>query len=477
MKLLPSQSIKILAIIASLLLCTFSISLSYAETSATSPKLSITNLDKQLNLLDSEILLLKAELAMQNNEMSQVKNYLLALASLSSNSQLTEQMLQRLSVLKQSYISTILSSPIINSATKQFNPTLKKIVVLLPQTGAYAEVSEAIVEGLSTIFSEENISYFDTESYSSMFDLWELVKLYNPSVVIGPLQKKNVNQFNQLDVGVPTLYFNDVENGHTYTHSLSLSRLSHVDLLISHLVENNVKNITVLSNKSSFSRKLTERFSQKWQAYQVELATENNYLTAELSLPFNTVYYEVKDSIDQAMRTVLNEKKSLIRKNWLQKTVGTDLFYTERVRQDIEVVISFLNNSQALQVTPMLQFFKLNYIEHVWLPSRLPESRSFIGSLPYWSDTLAIFPTYFKNSVRLHIQEKPNDFSAEDVHQLKIGTFHALGKLAAEIIEKVATENTFIIQSELGKVSFDREQAVVVPASLVWISKGSIHVQ
>ncbi len=414
------------------------------------PTPSVTvNIDQQIQLIDAEILLLKAQLALQNKELSQVLNYLAQLDMIKHI--LHPTMIHRIALIKQQYSYLLIEQKYITNKI-DFNIDLSTVVVLMPLSGDFSKIGNSIVDGFSYKMSQKhsnhNIIYFDTNLYNSMFKLWELVRLYNPTLVIGPLKKINIIELNNLNINVPTLYLNTIDHPRPYTRAISLDRIGHLVDLVKYIDKNNTA--VVLSDGSMSSINLKEQFKVLMHEYKD-----------------NLIFLEVNNSIDKAIKKSLNIEQSIARKNWLQKTIKEPLHYTQRVRQDIDLVISLLPANLAMQVTPMLQFFKLHFIEHIWLPSNLPSVREFTSKLNLFNNTTAVLPEYFIN----YFSEN-NSISLENK---QLGTFYALGKLVAEVIIIMPNSGITTIPSKLGLVVLDDKYQITINPSLVWIDNGEIN--
>ncbi|MDX1795126.1 MAG: penicillin-binding protein activator, partial [Hydrogenovibrio sp.] len=197
------------------------------------PKPVKLSLDQQIQLIDAEILVLKAELARKNGNKEQVRHYLQELDQKYSIP-LPEKMRAHIQSLRQ-YLQaekTAQDDSESNTPESGFIFDDRKVVVLLPLSGPYEKIGKAIRHGLEVEFSTVKLTFFDTHIYESMLQLWELVRLYQPTFMIGPLQKENVEAFSRLNTGVPTLYLNELPEKKPYERSLSLNRENHVNALI-----------------------------------------------------------------------------------------------------------------------------------------------------------------------------------------------------------------------------------------------------
>jgi len=417
---------------------------------------------KQLELIDAEIYLLKAELALENKNITQLKNYISKLIAMENILKIS--MRKRLLNLKKGYYKALNpKSKMGRSITKKesnYDAKLDSVVVLLPQTGRYAELGGAILEGIESNISKtiyaDNIQYIDTNAYTSMFDLWEFVKLYSPSLVLGPLLKKNIIEFNQLNTRVPTLYLNEIDEMLPNSKSISLSRVGGLDNILTYISVEDRGKILVLSDNSKSSVALNQQFLQ---------LCHNQNIEPVLKIMDKSIYKTIPD--------LLNLQQAKARKSWLEKVIGRSIKVDERARKDITKIISFLSDEKAGQITPLLQFYQANKIEHIWFPSKLPFASSFAKKIVYWENTTAVLPKHFVDYfiIRKQKQKQPRDMSN------KLGTFYALGKAASEVIVKMVNKDRSPIVSKLGLIIFDGEAKIKIEPKLVKIHKGEISLK
>jgi hypothetical protein len=130
---------------------------------------------------------------------------------------------------------------------------------------------------------------------------------------------------------------------------------------------------------------------------------------------------------------------SRIRASRLQKHVNVELESKDRVRRDIDLVISNLPLWQAIQLGPLLRFYGLDSVTHAWLPTQL-NARDYqkILEIDDWHSALTI-TNYFSLDV-------------EEVNSEQFGIFDALARSTIDFVFKSAKEA--IIASEDFKQSF-----------------------
>ena len=258
------------------------------------PASSLT-IDQQIRLIDLEILLLKAELAQRNAQPGQARVFVSTFKQSTQDIPLSANLQDRLKALEQ-YLADS-TEVVLTPITFQFDPS--KMLALLPMTGPYADAGLDVLEGLQSemdkYYPERDIQVLDTNVYDSMFDIWEWVRLYQPSFVFGPLQKQNVEGLNELNLRLPALVFNPLAQPMDSVKVLSPAlEQDSIDRLIQMIEEGGYQRVLFLTDESEKSKQLWQRFQTSWLPEetvaeeealpQVDTASEN---TSEPSLNLN----------------------------------------------------------------------------------------------------------------------------------------------------------------------------------------------
>jgi hypothetical protein len=418
-------------------------------------------LDLQIKRIDAEILLLKAELARKNGIPSHVRAYLDSLGAV-DKAVISPEMQLRIEGLQQ-YLQQTSSTSIQddNSDALPFNFDGQNIAVLLPLTGDYSQIGLAIQKGIQEAFPNTKLKFYDTEVFDSMLELWNLMKLSQPTFIIGPLRPGKAQVLNDLDTKVPTLLLNQIDSPKSYVRCLSLSREGYVPVLVKQLVEHQFKGISVIVDSSKASQDLLQSFETVWADYAEKYP--------DTTKSFRIHIQQIGQSMDQGVGNLVNASQSNIRKSWLQKVIKHKLHFDERSRQDLDAVVSFVSARQAVQVSPLLNFYHLGTVQHYWLPSKLPTVKDFNKSMSYWRNTYALLPKYFVDQVRAFAKG-----SLEDDQQ--VGIFHAFGSLAAKVAQSINDSSVRSLPSELGEVMLDEHRAPVILPEEFWLNKGSFSV-
>ena len=412
---------------------------------------------REVRRLDQEILILRAEMSKKNGDIKQVRQYLSEL----NRQYIIPAFKGRVDALRK-YVASVPTSSLLSffsfSKTIEFplNDTNSVVAILLPTTGDHGtlglELQESLQNGLAESGFQGKLIALDSALYDSAFEMWEVLKYYEPSFIFGPLKKQRVAEWQQLNTGVSTLYFNDVGSLGSGEYSLSPSKHSGLEQVFQVLNQAQYQKILVLSNDSLASQKLEQTFHQAW-------LTSNN--------PADYVLQNVDKNVGQAIEQGLKVKSSKERYRWLQTVLQKPLEFAPRVRQDVEAFISFVPEAQAIQVAPYLNFLSLQKsITHVWYPSRTPSVSYLQANLDSWQQTFAILPLTL-----------PSDLikrSSPQVNKSENGLFYALGRVAIEIVKNpdVSSSVDILVDTEYGTYVRDSNGQFNLLPIIYWADNG-----
>ncbi|MDX1351440.1 MAG: penicillin-binding protein activator [Thiomicrorhabdus sp.] len=392
---------------------------------------------QQVKRLDQEILILRAEMSKKNGDVEQVERYLTQL-----NKQYVLPEFKARVARLQGYVESVpkkntsiysLFSHAKNIDFPMHNPNAV-VAIVLPVSGVYgqvgADIQSAIQTGLTQAGFAGKLIAIDSAIYDSAFEIWEVLKYYEPNFIFGPLEKSKIAQWQALKTGVATLYFNDTTTFTHYEFSLSPSKLAGLEQVFQTLNQGAYQRILVLKNKSESSQMLEQAFNQAW----LNLNSAQDYITSEIDRT-------VGQSIDEGLNVLLSNQ----RKNTIQNLLQEPLEFTARTRQDIEAVVSFVPQSEAIQIAPYLNFLPTQgVITHIWYPSKTPSSAYLMSHLDAWQQTFAILPANLMvNSQKNNSQSQLN---------FKNGLFYALGQVAIEIVKNPSLSSTVdsLVETDYG---------------------------
>ncbi|WEJ63335.1 penicillin-binding protein activator [Thiomicrorhabdus lithotrophica] len=412
---------------------------------------------REVKRLDQEILILRAEMSKKNGDIKQVRQYISEL----NRQYIIPAFKGRVDALRK-YIDSAPTSSLLSffsfSKTIEFplNDTNSVVAVLLPTTGDYGavglELQESLQNGLAEAGFQGKLIALDSALYDSAFEMWEVLKFYEPSFIFGPLKKQRIAQWQQLNTGVSTLYFNDTGSLGSGEYSLSPSKQSGLEQVFQVLNQAQYQKILVLSNDSVASQKLERTFHQAW-------LNSNN--TADY------VLQNIVENVGQTIDKGLNVQSSKDRYRWLQSVLKQPIEFAPRVRKDIEAVISFVPEQQAIQVAPYLNFLPLEKaITHIWYPSETPSISYLKANLDAWQQTFAILPLSL-----------PSDLGKKNILQtnkLKNGLFYALGRVAIEIVKNpdLSSSVDTLVDTEYGTYVRDSNGQFNLLPIIYWADSG-----
>jgi len=376
--------------------------------------------------LDQEILILRAEMSQKHGDRKQVKRYLEQL----NRQKIHSSFDARVDNLRH-YMATTSSSSIevqhFGYAQQIRFPMHDRnavVAIVLPISGRYGTAGEVLQNTLQSSLKKEGFTgkliALDSGIYDSVFEMWEILKYYDPDFIFGPLEKDKVLAWQQLRTEVPTLYFNELAMHGVGEYSLSPSKLSGLEQVFQVLQQAQYQKILVLKDSSKVSQDLETSFHQSWSA----INQADNYVSQP-----------IEKNVGKAIDEGLNVQASKDRHRWLQQVINQKTEFSPRARHDIEAVISFVPQNLAIQVAPYLHFLPLDSaITHVWYPSKTPNLNYLKANLDAWQQTFAILPLLIPtNLTKNHHQSIPDQ---------KTGLFHALGQVAIEIVKNSAMAST-----------------------------------
>lgn len=409
-------------------------------------------LKKQIDLIDQEILLLRAELAESNGDRQAVQRYLQELEGMSLSAGFAERFRalkarsRKAAESREAEESDPLQKPVFRLPSES-----GQVVVVLPLSGEYAVAGEKILAGLREHWRLSSpFVVLDSAVYDNMFELWELVKLYSPDLVIGPLSKQNVMQWQSLKTSVPTLYLNQPEVLFSYEKALSPDKEAGLLQLEQFVDAYGFDHLLVISEDTESAENLVQQFQKNW-------TRKHPYGLFE--------WYPLSGSVDLTVRQALRIQRSAGRRHWLEKNIERKVVFEPRARQDTQAIIHLLPLDEAVQVKPLLDFFHLNSTLSLWYPSRLPERSDLHASLPFWQHTYAFLPPYLVQSVPMTNQN--NQF----------GPLYALGELAAKMVTRTGSfqPGQLMGSSPLGRVVHDKAGRLHILPVVYWLDDGQLQ--
>lgn len=413
---------------------------------AVQPASDPIGLEKQIQQIDQEIVLLRAELAKSNGNQRALSQYLEQLEAMD----LLPSFQARFESLKAAAIQEPVSRlPDSYEQSFKLPDAQSNVVVLLPLSGQYAAAGQAILSALKTHWPyQKPFVALDSAIYEQMFELWELVKLYSPDFIIGPLDKRNALGWQNLNTGIPTLYLNQLSQFRASEKGLAPNKEKGLQQLASFIQQTGLQHLLILSKEDETARKLAFEFEQAW-------LKSDSFLHYQIDV--------IGESVDRSLQDALNVTRSWSRKNWLQRNLQSNLEFEPRARQDIDAVVHFLQVDDAVQIKPLINFYHLNSSMSLWYPSVYPSRSELLSLLPSWQQTYAFIPPY------LTFLTEESD--VENSLYGKNGLFYALGQLVAETVDNslIVKARQHLAFSPAGELVSDDQAELQLLPSVYWL--------
>ena len=234
----------------------------------------------------------------------------------------------------------------------------KKIAVLLPLSGRFAASGQMIQNGLIAAQyqskSSENIAslnFYDTAKSLSGLSSYQKAIEDGADFVIGPLDKKGINEILASNLTlVPTLFLNRASN----LQNNSLENLPNIYQF----------GLPVEDEALQAAHRAFEKGYRKALAFvkddplgqRAKLAFKEYFEQLGGELIDSEDYKDIKN-LNNDVQSLLRVGDSIKRKARIEKTLGRNIEYTMRRRQDADVVFLFSNVKNARRIKPFINFY------------------------------------------------------------------------------------------------------------------------
>ena len=453
--------------------------LQQAETNKVTDSESLTFLQQ----IEFEIQLLRAEIAHRNGDHVQFIQHMHQLSRFLQIPPRFEARYQRLQQLWSQLIpNRSQNTPDFSKASQA-----QEIVILLPLSGTYAPAGHHLLEALQAGLPDKKVFVIDTDLYDNMIELWSLVKLFNPDLIIGPLERDKAQSFLEEGMPIPTLLLTSIEKDYPHVRSLADIASSYTEALFPWLTYQTIDSIVWLSDTSHQAKEILEKVEVQLATHKTEPASQQepaqleqgsqDQETESLSNPNSPNAQPIiqpiliNGGLDQTLARTLGVEQSAARHLWLQRTLGRSLEFNPRVRKDKTHLIALLPIGQAQQLKPLLDYHQLN-LPILWIPTQLPAAELFSNRLTSWQQTQALLPYHLLYPYQT-MKKNPNQ-SAEEV---QVGLLHALANLATTLLQESHQPLPYETETEIGKVRVNADGHYYVLPTLVEIGQGKLSVK
>lgn len=246
--------------------------------------------------------------------------------------------------------------------------TVEHIGVLLPQTGKYAKVAEAIRDGM--LFSMQRmptgqrptLKFYDASGGQPVDALYKQAVSDGADFVIGPLQKEVVTQLvRTADLSVPMLALNIVDLGgaapdNVYMYALDPENEAHQ--AAERMRQDGKRSPVALVPDNPWGERLLNAFSEHWRSLGGGAVGAQRY---------NPQSYDHT----KAITALLQINRSKARHAQLQRWLGRSLEFTPRRRTDVDAVFLATRTRQATAFRPQFRYhlagdLPIYTTSHIW---------------------------------------------------------------------------------------------------------------
>lgn len=356
---------------------------------------------------------------------------------------------------------------------KQEDVTLpKKIALLIPLTGRFANAAKAIRDGLLASYyakkDKENITIrvYDTEGKPEIIeDVYQKAVSDGAQFIIGPLNKASINKLTEQDeLSVPTLALNYVNTENSSPQELyqfGLSPEEEARQVAERTWLDGHVNAAVLTPTGPWGDRVHRAFRERWEQIGGRVVEQQSYNSS-------------KNDFSAPIRKLLNIDDSKRRYRKMARLLKTKLKYTTYRRQDIDFIFIAGYPRQARQIRPQLKFFHASKVpvyatSHIFTGNLNPERDRDMDGIRFGDMPWVLSETTSHRGLRNEIESLIS--KAGNKHQ----RLYAMGVDSFNIIAALNTLKTYPYeryQGETGSLSLDEKQRVKRQLSWVYFRSG-----
>ena len=356
---------------------------------------------------------------------------------------------------------------------KQEDVTLpKKIALLLPLSGRFANAAKAIRDGLLASYyikkDKENIMIrvYDTKGNpETIEDIYETAVANGAQFIIGPLDKSSIDKLaEQSELSVPTLALNYIDPEASIPQELFQFGLSPEEEAIQVAertwLDGHV-NAAVLTPTGPWGDRVYKAFRERWEKIGGRVVEQQSYNSSKNDFSF-------------PIRKLLNIDDSKLRYRSLSRLLKTKLKYSTYRRQDIDFIFIAGYPRQARQIRPQLKFFHASQVpvyatSHIFTGNLNPTRDRLMDGIRFGDMPWVLSESTAHRGLRNEIEALIS--KAGNKHQ----RLYAMGVDAFNIIAALNTLKSYPYeryQGETGSLSLDEKQRVKRQLSWVYFRSG-----
>ena len=229
-----------------------------------------------------------------------------------------------------------------------------EIAVLLPASGEYEAAANTLGDGLMAAYydalaggaSAPQLRFYDSHN-ADMVKLYQRVVIEGADVVIGPLEREQLAQLQQLpSLPVPVLglnYLEDQVSNHDNLYQFGLSIRDEAGQIATQAWQAGHRSALTIVPDSRTGNSAAEAFQEKWRHQGGRLVN-------------TTTYDGTQNDYAQLLAPTMLVSESRQRAQRLQRVLGKSISYSPRRRGDVDMVMLVSYPDQGRQIKPALDF-------------------------------------------------------------------------------------------------------------------------
>ena len=228
-----------------------------------------------------------------------------------------------------------------------------KVALMLPLSGKFKPVSEAIQNGFLYAFYEDKQEILELDLIDASNDPAEFMIQYQRAIqdgaefVVGPISKTIVNTLQRKQkLEVPTLtlnYGDETENPTLNLYQFGLRPEDEAEQIADFALAEDKHHAVTLVPDTDWGRRLQKAFTDRFE-----------YLGGRVVGA--QVYPSKNNDYSNAIKNLLNLTSSNQRHKIIQQVIGEPAKFNPRRRQDIDMIFIAGNTRQARLIKPQLKF-------------------------------------------------------------------------------------------------------------------------
>ncbi len=257
------------------------------------------------------------------------------------------------------HLANRLFSTTVTQMHSQLPMYARRIALLLPLHGHYAEIAKAIHNGFLAAYYQLNrsskvqidIRVFDTTT-EDVQKAYQMATNWNADFVVGPLQPKHVQEIANLEKRpVPVLALNWPRSSGYYPglYCFGLFPEDEVNQLADRMIKQHKRFVLAIAPKGDWGKRVIHTFQTRLQ---------NKGGTV-----IDTLYFDNDpNQLTAQLKQLLHIDRSEERLQQLQALSDEDINFIARRRHDITAIFLAASIAQQERIIPLLRFF---YVMHV----------------------------------------------------------------------------------------------------------------